>query len=763
MPVIFGVPMLLPLIFARTAAIVSITQAGVPAQIGQRKTEGTDLTVERMLSGEFNEDRPDVAGEWRPDAKHVLVQRPARRGPAGVDLVLVDPATGKSSVVVAANRLIPKGDRYPLSVESYELSDDAKHLLIFTNSKRVWRRNTRGDYWALDNLSGKLLKLGGDAEPSSLMFAKLSPDGSRAAYVYKNNLYVEDLTSEKITPLTTDGSDQLIDGTSDWVYEEELDVRDGWRWSPDGKSIAYWQIDSSAEPIYSLINDTDELYPKVRQFPYPKTGQTNPTVRIGVVASAGGPTTWMKDVATSENGYIARLEWAPDSSNLLLEHLNRLQNENRYLVANAESGEVRQVFADTDSAWVDVMDTGENGVRWCDAGRGFLALSERDGWRHLYAVPFEGGPPKLLTPAPFDVDEVSGIDEDDGLVYFTASPEDSKQRYLFSASFKSPGPAQRVTPNESVGTNRYEISPDGKLAFHFVSRYAEPDRSELIRLPDHSLVKPLGDNAALKARLAKLRLGSITFMQLEAANGAKMDSFLLLPPDFDPKKRYPVLFNVYGEPAGVTVEDTWDGGHLFDQLIAERGYIVASIDNRGTPALKGRAWRKSVYRKIGVIASEDQAAGLKQLEKLPYIDSARIGIWGWSGGGTMTLNMLFRYPDLYHLGMSVAPVPDMHLYDTIYQERYMGLPQANDADYVAGSPITYANQLKGDLLIVHGSGDDNVHYQGTERLVNRLVTLDKPFQLMVYPNRTHAISEGAGTSRHLYELLLRFLTTNMPP
>ena len=368
-----------------------------------------------------------------------------------------------------------------------------------------------------------------------------------------------------------------------------------------------------------------------------------------------------------------------------------------------------------------------------------------------------------MTPGKYDVDSVQGLNEDAGLVYFMASPDNSTQRYLFSVSYRDDAKPTRLTPETNTGTNQYDISPDGKSAFHSWSQFSEPTETELISLPDHRVLKMLEDGKDVKSKISSLHLGPSKLIQLKAADGTMMDVSLILPPDFDEKRRYPVLFNVYGEPAGAIVQDAWDGGHLFDELIAQHGYIVAAADNRGTPTIKGRTWRKSVYRKIGVIASEDQAAAVKQLDKLPYIDATRIGIWGWSGGGTMTLNMLFRYPELYHLGMSVAPVPDMHLYDTIYQERYMGLPQENEADYVAGSPITHAKGLAGELLIVHGSADDNVHYQGTERLINKLVELDKPFQLMVYPNRTHAISEGPGTRLHLYKLLLKFLLDKMPP
>jgi dipeptidyl-peptidase-4 len=271
------------------------------------------------------------------------------------------------------------------------------------------------------------------------------------------------------------------------------------------------------------------------------------------------------------------------------------------------------------------------------------------------------------------------------------------------------------------------------------------------------------DNAALKAKLATLSRGQSRFFRVNAGPGVDLDGWVMFPPGMDSTRKYPVLFHVYGEPAGVTVTDSWGGDYLWNLMLTQKGYIVASVDNRGTPQPRGRDWRKVIYRKIGVIASEDQAGAARAISQWPMVDSSRIGIWGWSGGGSMTLNMMFRYPEIYKTGMSVAPVPDQRLYDTIYQERYMGLPQDNAEDYKQGSPLTFADRLQGNLLIVHGSGDDNVHYQGTERLVNALVAANKPFTMMAYPNRTHGIFEGKNTTIHLYSLLTRYLEQNLRP
>lgn len=715
-----------------------------------------ELTIRSIMSGQYGTAVPPFAG-WAPDGKRWLSVEDG-------SVAAIDAATGRKETLVAKKSLVTP-DRRPISPEGVQLSEDGRRLLLFTNSRRVWRRNTHGDYWVVDLASGKLTRIAPDAAPSTTMFAKLSPDGTRVGYVRANDLYVQDLDTGRTTRLTNDGGETRINGTSDWVYEEELDVRDAWRWSPDGKRVAYWQFDTHEEPLYTLVDDTSGLYPTLRRFPYPKVGQKNASVRIGVVSAGGGATTWMAPTVDGESGYLARMGWAGDSGSLLIQRLNRKQNEDDFLLADATTGAARSIFKDTDATWVEVgsNSTGEEGARWIDNGRAFLTLSERDGWRHLYRVPRDGGTPTLLTPGDFDVADVQGVDEGRGAVYFRASPGSAVSRDLYRCDLRNGAAPVRVTPADVEGTVECLLSPDARWALSSRSRLDAPPIFEVVSLPNGKVVRTVETNEALRAKLKALKLGSTQFLTLRAADGEPMDARLTLPPGFDPKKRYPVLFQVYGEPAGTTVADAWGGeDFLFHQRLAREGYLIASVDNRGTPSLKGRAWRKAVYRKIGVVASDDQAAAARQLSKLPYVDGSRMAVWGWSGGGSMTLNLMFRHPEIYKVGMAVASVPDMRLYDTIYQERYMGLLAENAKDYEAGSPITHAEGLQGDLLIVHGTGDDNVHYQGDERLIDRLVELGKPFQMMAYPNRSHGIDEGPGTTVHLYELLERFLTTHLP-
>ncbi|MGA7460028.1 MAG: S9 family peptidase [Candidatus Korobacteraceae bacterium] len=692
-------------------------------------------------------------------AKYTTVE-PSTTVSDGQDIVEYETATGKRTVLVSAEKLRPASGAAAMKIDDYSWSTDNKQLLIFTNTKKVWRLNTRGDYWVLDLTSGHMKKLGGDAPESTLMFTKFSPDGKSVAFVRANNIYVQDLATDQVRALTQDGSKTLINGTTDWVTEEELSLRDAFRWSPDSQSIAYWQFDTTGVGEYSLINDTKEEYPVVTTYPYPQPGTTNSAVKIGVVPAQGGTTKWMELPGDPRNHYVPRMEWAKNSNELILEYLNRLQNTNQVLIANVQTGSVRTLFEDKDAAWVDYV----RALEWVKDGKELVWLSERDGWRHAYVISRANGEPTLITKFSGDVISEVTVDDAGGWLYFIASPDDAVRRYLYRSRLDGSGTPQRVTPENQPGAHMYDISPDGKWAFHTMSTIDRPSMTELVSLPDHKAIRVLEANDALVKKAQKLISTPTEFFQVPVGDGVKLDGWMIKPPDFDPKKKYPVLVYIYGEPAATTVVDSWGGSRrLFDELIARQGYLVVSFDNQGTPAPKGREWRKSVYGDVGVLSSVQQAAAIRELAKeRPYIDSSRLAIWGWSGGGSNTLNMMFRYPGLFKAGIAVAPVADQKHYDTIYQERYMGLPEQNAKGYHDGSAINFAQDLNGKLLVVHGSGDDNVHFQGTELLINRLVELGKPFDMMDYPNRTHSISEGPGTSYHIYSLIARYLEENVP-
>ena len=726
-----------------------------------RQNDKAALTLDRLFSS--NEFRSETFGpaRWLDDGSGYTTLEPSPTSKEARDIVRYQAATGRRNVLIAAASLTPNGAAAPLAIDDYAWSKDGSKLLIFTNSKQVWRQNTRGDYWVYDVEEKKLTKLGGkNAGASTLMFAKLSPDGTRVGYVRENNLYVERLADHTIIQLTRDGSKRIINGTFDWVYEEELDLRDGWRWSPDGQKIAYWQMDTEGVPDYYLINNTDSLYPKITTIQYPTAGQTNSAARVGVVSAGGGPTRWLQVPGDPRNNYIVRMDWAENSDEIVAQHLNRRQNVLEVMMADARTGQVRVVLTEKDEAWVDIEN---DRLLWLAGGRQFLWVSERDGWRHAYLAARDGGTPQLITDGPFDLLSIEGVDEKGGYLYYTASPGNATQRYLYRVDLSGKGKPERLTPASQPGTHTYVLAPQAAWAFHTYSTINAPPHVELIDIPAHRPVRQLAENAALRARVEELEVRPAEFIQVDIGDGIVLDGWVIKPPGFDATKRYPVLIYVYGEPAGQTVRDRWgSGNYLWHQMLAQRGYVVMSFDNRGTPAPKGRAWRKVVYRQIGSLASKEQAAAARVIQGWPYVDPKRIAIWGWSGGGSMTLNQMFRYPDIYQVGMSVAPVSDQHFYDTIYQERYMGLPQDNEEDYRRGSPVTYASGLKGKLLVVHGSGDDNVHFKSTEVLVNALIAARKQFTMMEYPNRRHDISQGENTTRHLYELLTRFLEENLP-
>ncbi|MCC7124885.1 MAG: DPP IV N-terminal domain-containing protein, partial [Acidobacteria bacterium] len=447
---------------------------------------------------------------WSDDGRSYSTVEAAAAPAKGREIVRYDAETGAREVLVAAPALTPAGKTEPLSIDDYAWSADRRKLLVFTNTERVWRDNTRGDYWVLDLDTRRLTQIAPTAPASSLLFAKFSPDATRVAYVRANNLYVERLSDGRITPLTRDGSATIINGTSDWVYEEELGLRDAFRWSPDGQSIAYWRFDSSGVGEFSLINNTDSVYPAITRIPYPKAGTANSAVRIGVVPAKGGKTRWMDTPGDPRQTYLARMEWLDDRT-LVMQQLNRLQNQNDVLRADVKSGVVTPMFRDATKTWVDVVDD----MTWIDNGRAFLWPSERGAWRHVYRVPAVGRPsptpgadasaePRVVTNFDADAISMSGVDEAGGWLYFIASPARATERYLYRSRLDGSGTPERVTPADQIGTHAYTLAPNARLAFHTYSRFDRPPVTDLIELPSHRVVRALTDITALTERLAPL-------------------------------------------------------------------------------------------------------------------------------------------------------------------------------------------------------------------------------------------------------------------
>lgn len=722
---------------------------------GQKSTNV--LTLEDIYKNNLYSAKGFGAIRWMKDnAGYSTIENNASTN--GNEIVRYEVNSGAKKTLVSATQLTPAGASKPLGIANYSWSEDNTKLLIFTNTRKVWRQNSKGDYWVLDLQTNKLSQLGKGLEEATLMFAKFSPDGTRAAYVSKLNIYVEDLISGKITKVTTDGGDNIINGTFDWVYEEELDCRDGFRWSPDGKNIAYWQSDTKNVGTFYMINNVDSIYSKPIPLPYPKVGTANSAVKVGVISALGGETKWFKVPGDPTNNYLARMEFIPASDEVMIQQLNRLQNTNTVWIGNIKTMALTAILADKDDAYLDLHDN----IVWLENNQSFTWTSEKDGWLHLYKVSRDGKQSSVITKGNFDVVNINCIDPKGGYVYYIASPENFTQRYLYRSRIDGKGEAERVSPKNLAGQHSYQISDDAQYAIHTFENAATPRRISLINLHTHTEIKLLQDNAALKAKMAALALRPKEFFKVDIGE-VVLDAWVIKPKNFDAKKKYPVIFHVYGEPAGSTVQDNWGtGDNFWHQYLANQGYVVMSVDNRGTKVPRGRDFRKCIYRQIGLLAADDQAKAAKKIMTMyPFVDAKRIGIWGWSGGGQMSLHCMFRHADIYKTGIAVSFVAHQTLYDNIYQERYMGLPSDNAEGYREGSPVTHAGKLKGNLMIIHGTADDNVHYQNFELLVNELIKNNKLFSMLSYPMRDHGINQRENTTLHMRRSMEKFWKDNL--
>jgi dipeptidyl-peptidase-4 len=680
------------------------------------------------------------------------------------NIVQTDLKTDKETVLIKKEQLIPAGKSEPLLFNIYNFSVNKKKLLIYTNTAKVWRYNTRGDYWVLDIASNKLSQLGKNRPSQSLMFAKISPDEKKAAYVSEHNIYVEDLSSQQVTQLTKDGTRKLINGTFDWVYEEEFDCRDGFRWSPDSKSIAFWQVDATKIRDYYMLNTTDSPYSRVIPVEYPKVGEPPSPVRIGIINVSGRNIKWMNIPGNPQQNYLPRMQWAANSQELIVQQLNRKQNQSKLFYCNITDGSSKDFYNESDSTWVDVRymwnEDDPAGWQWINNGKEFLWITEKDGWRHIYRVSRDGKKETLVTKGNYDIDEPKGIDEKNNFVYFMASPNNATQLYLYRTKLDGSGNEEMVSQQNLAGMHDYNISPNAKYAVHSFSNHNTYPVKEWVSLPSH---QPLFEKN-ISNTMRVNQNNKVEYFTITTDDNITVDGWLIKPSNFDSTKKYPVVFYVYTEPAGSTVNDSYGGqqNFLFDGDMSEAGYFQASLDNRGTPSLKGAAWRKSIYKKIGIVNIHDQVMAAKKFLDRPYFDKDRVAVWGWSGGAAATLNLMFQFPEIYKTGIAISAITNQLFYDNIYQERYMGLPQENKEDFIKGSPIYYAKNLQGNLLYIHGTGDDNVHYDNAELLLNELIKYNKLFQFMPYPNRTHSISEGEGTQRHLSTLYTNFLRKNCP-
>ncbi len=716
---------------------------------------GKTLTIERLFSS------PSLSGhltrgiEWVPGSKQISY---LQHSGDGTEMWTMDASSGERKILVSAavmkevmqprkSSAIQSTGLGRAQAENYMWAPGGDSLLFIGSSNLV--------LLDLKTMSSRDLVSG----PSDLEDPKFSPDGKLVSFVRDSNLAVVNVASAAVTALTTGGSEEILKGKLDWVYPEELDARTAYWWSPDSSKIAYYQMDERKVTRYPIM-DMSSPTGAMEYTRYPQAGETNPIVHVGVVAVTGGETTWM-DTGAETDVYLPRVVWLHDSSRVAVERLNRAQNRLDLLFCSASDGDSQTILTDTDPHWINISDD----LYFFSDNRRFLWSSERTGYRHYYLYDVSG---KLLKPLDTgDWGVIGGgtfgpgatsqaaVDEAHGYIYFSSNKDDvhDSQLYRLSLSNKS---VTRMT--KDPGNHGVSIAPDDSAFVDVYSNSMTPPRQDLDRM-DGSRVATIDENHV--AELADYHLSPVEFLNVTADDGTKLCAMMIKPPDFDPAKKYPVLIYVYGGPRAHEVVNRWGGFELlWHEMMAEKGYIIFQLDNRGSYD-RGHAFETPIFHHFGKVELEDQLSGVAYLKSLPYVDSSRIGIWGWSYGGYMTLYSLLNAPGVFKAGVSVAPVTDWHLYDTIYTERYMGRPQDNPEGYKKSSPVNQAANLKDKLLLIHATGDDNVHFANTAEMLNELIDNGKyPTDLLLFPGRGHGISDAPARDL-LFERMTQFLLNNL--
>lgn len=583
----------------------------------------------------------------------------------------------------------------------------------------------------------------------------LSPDGSRIAEARNRKVVVRSVDGKNRIELTED------------VGDRDISYRD-LRWSPSGKYVSFLEADNTDVKQRSVLVPGDPSYPGVAQHRFARVGGKLASLRVGVADVAKQKVRWLPIEVPDEGFYLGHVDWISDSDELLVETLSRFRDKREFWIASIDEkadGEFNRIYSEVNDAWAVGSHGINSGADWIRDGEAFVFISEKDGWRHAWLLSGDGKTETKLTPGEFDLIDRAHVDETGGWYYFYASPDNATQKYLYRVPLDGSGSLQRITPTDQPGTHEYNISPDAKWAIHTYSTLNDPPLVDLVELPGHKVVREINNHSELRERFQQLKLNPTEFVQIDIGDGVVMDASVTKPRDFDESKKYPVFVYVYGEPYLQTVLDKWGAAQIdFLRVVADNGYITVSIDNRGTAAPKGAAWRRSVFGSLGPLSTDEQAAGIQKLAEMrPYLDLDRVGIWGWSGGGSNTLNAMFRKPNVYHVGIAVVPKPQPWLYNAWFQEIYMRTREVNADGYERSAPINFAEGLRGKLLIVTGSGETNTHIQIIEGLVDRLIELGKAFDYMVYPNRDHGLREGKGTVVHVRMLILRYLIDNLPP
>ncbi|MEI7489915.1 MAG: S9 family peptidase [Bacteroidota bacterium] len=660
--------------------------------------------------------------------------------------------------IVTAKQLVPSGDTASLPVSSYEFSSDESRLMFSKDDETLFRHSSKANYYILDLASGKIIPLYGKGKQR---LATFSPDASMVAFVMDNNIFIRDIpkslkpgdkdTVNSVKQLTSDGKiNEIIYGATDWVYEEEFGFSKAMSWSPDGSALAYYRFDESRVKEYQLTYYGD-LYPEQSKYKYPKAGEDNSVVGIYIYNINTGKTATV-DIGKETDIYIPRIRWTSDPATLALYRLNRHQNKLELLLAGASDGNTHPIWSEDNKCYIDITDD------WCflKNRKEFLISSERSGFKHLYLYNITGELIRQLTNGQWDVARVAGVDEPNRRVFFSAGFSSPMNREVFSVSLDGGEPARL---SEREGSN----SPDFSSNFAFyVNRWSDINTPPVITVnnAEGKEVRILQENAKLKDIIKEYNFGKADFFTVVTDNGINLNAWMLKPPDFDPAKKYPVLFTLYGGPGSQTVLNSWGAVSSWNQLFAQKGIIMVSVDNRGTGA-RGEEFKKCTYLQLGKLETIDQINTAKYLDSLSFIDKDRVGIWGWSFGGYMVLSCVTKGADYFKLGVAVAPVTNWKYYDNIYTERYMRAPKENNSGYEDNSPVNFADRFKGKLLLVHGMADDNVHTQNSYDMITALVGANKQFEMQIYPNSNHGIFTGKNTSFHLYERMTDFILKNL--
>lgn len=629
-------------------------------------------------------------------------------------------------------------------MSNFNLSQDESKALLYTDEEKIYRRSSRENYYVLD-LRTKQLTAVSDLGKQRL--AEFSPDGSKVSFVRDNNLFIKDLTSGKEVQITPDGlANTIINGASDWVYEEEFEFSKAYEWSPDGKKIAFYRFDESKVKEFSYM-EWGELYPKEYKFKYPKAGENNSLITI-FIYDLEKKNSRQVDIGKETDIYIPRIKWTNNPAYLSFYRMNRLQNKLELLFADANTGNSTVIYTEENPAYIDIVDH----LTFTNDNRFFFLSSQKDGYRHLYLYGMDGKFIRQITHGNWEVADVKGYDQEKRIIYFTSTETSPLDRdvccvYLDGTKLKK--------LSKTKGWNNARFNTNFRYYVHTVSDANTPTVSTLCNIKG-KILRVLEDNHKLVNTIKEYGYSPVEFFTFNNGSGISLNGYIIKPFDFDPKKKYPVLMNVYGGPGHNTVDNRYGmRDFIWYQMLAQHGYISVSIDNRGT-GFRGEAFEKCIYKQMGKLETEDQIDAALYLKTLPYVDGNRIGIWGWSYGGYMTALCLTKGADVFKTGIAVAPVINWRYYDNIFTERYMRTPQENHSGYDDNSPINFAKNLKGNLLLIHGTADDNVHFQNSIEFSNALIKANKQFTEFFYPNRNHNIT-GGNTTLHLYKMMTDYL------